>query len=67
MLKTVDNVNTSLDDLRLHGKNLLKHITIEEYHEKTKRKRIKPVIPTAEEARKFRQDAMDQPTPVSSD
>ena len=63
----VDEVNDSLDDLRRKGEKRLSEITIDEYKETMKRKRIRPVLPTVEEARAFRQRGTEQPHPLSTD
>jgi hypothetical protein len=61
----VDNVNNSLDDLRERGKRIIEEIGIEEYNRRTRRKIIKPVIPTLEEVEEFRKNIIEEPQPVS--
>jgi hypothetical protein len=63
----VDDVNASLDDLRVKGEKILGEITLDEYREKMRRKLIRPVLPTVEEARAFRQHGTEQPQPLSTD
>jgi hypothetical protein len=61
----VDNVNLSMDDLRERGKRLIQEIGIEEYKKRTRKKIIKPVIPTLEEVEEFRKNIVEEPQPLS--
>lgn len=56
---TVDSVNDSLDQIREKGKTILENISIEEYKKKTRKKLIKPVLPTIEEVERFRKNLKD--------
>jgi hypothetical protein len=53
ILKTVDQANKTLDEIRKKGNEVLENITIEEYNKK-KKKTFKPKIPTLDEVKEFR-------------
>jgi hypothetical protein len=56
-----------MDEFRERGKRIIKEIGIEEYKRKTKKKVIKPVIPTLDEVKEFRKKILDDPTPIISE
>ncbi|MBN2603102.1 MAG: transglutaminase family protein [Candidatus Thermoplasmatota archaeon] len=60
----IDNVNNSLDDFREGGKRIIQEIGIEEYNRRTRKKIIKPVIPTLEEIEEFRKNIVEEPQPA---
>jgi hypothetical protein len=53
ILKTIDDANKTLDEIRIKGKEILENTTIEEYNKK-KNKTFKPKIPTISEIKAFR-------------
>lgn len=61
---TVDTVNYSMDEYRARGKRIIKEIGIEEYKRKTKKKIIKPVLPSLDQVKKFRRNIVEEPNPA---
>ena len=53
ILKTIDEANKTLDEVRKKGKEILENTTIEEYNKK-KKKTFKPKIPSFDEVKAFR-------------
>ena len=53
ILKTVDEANKTLDEIRIKGNEILEDTSIEEYNKK-KKKTFKPKIPTMDEVKEFR-------------
>ena len=51
----------------IQNPRIIKEIGIEEYKRKTKKKVIKPVIPTLDEVKEFRKKILEEPTPITSE
>ena len=58
VLKTIDQANKTLDEVRKKGKEVLEKTTIEEYN-KNKKKTFKPKIPSFDEVKVFRKKLLD--------
>ena len=63
---TVDNVNDTLDQLREKGRRILEKTSVEEYSKITKKKHIKPVLPSLDEVKKFREKTTEEIQPILS-
>ena len=55
VLKTIDELNVQIDEIREKGKKILEKIPIEEYNKK-KKKTFKPKVPSISEVKAFRKE-----------